>query len=107
MSLFNHDDFPLLILKPNPSRYGAIRKRIIRGIYYSKVQGVGSTGNVLMTKHILDALGRLHAIGDDDAREILEFHMDRVMEGAEKAGLLEVDLDFLKSRRESVLSLTD
>jgi len=51
--------------------------------------------NVLMTKHLLDALGRLHAIGDDEACELIKHHADTVIAGIKKEGLLKADLDFL------------
>lgn len=57
-----------------------------------------SAENVLMTKHILGALGRLNEIGDDDARAILRTHADLVATGAKNAGFLKEDLDFVLAR---------
>lgn len=61
-----------------------------------------SSANVLMTKHILDALSRLYNIGDTDACELIKQHADLVVAGAEQSGLLESDLKFVQMRRKEL-----
>ncbi|PIB24099.1 hypothetical protein BFP76_02325 [Amylibacter kogurei] len=63
-----------------------------------------AAGNVLMTKHILDALGRLYHLGDDDARDILKTHIDLMIESAKQKTLLDADMDFILKQRDEILA---
>ncbi len=58
-----------------------------------------SIGNVLMAKHLIDALARLAEIGDGDAVEIMRAHRKMVIETAQKGNLTKTDLAFLRDRR--------
>ncbi len=62
-----------------------------------------SSNNVLMTKHIVDALGRLLEIAESDAREILIGHLDLVLKGSKAANLLKVDTEFLAARTDKIM----
>ncbi|MFD0916488.1 DUF2254 domain-containing protein [Pseudahrensia aquimaris] len=62
-----------------------------------------SKGNVLMSKHILQALGRLSQIAEGGAREVLNEHADLVIQGAKNADLQKADLDFLEGRRKALM----
>ncbi|MEM8750648.1 MAG: DUF2254 domain-containing protein [Pseudomonadota bacterium] len=64
-----------------------------------------AAGNVLMTKHIIDALARLNQIGDDAACKLLSHHADLIMEGSRSHGLLKADLDFLEQYKEKKMAM--
>ncbi|MEL6750740.1 MAG: DUF2254 family protein, partial [Pseudomonadota bacterium] len=55
-----------------------------------------SQGNVLMTRHILEALSRLGELADGDGLELVQNHARLVIEEAEKMKLHDDDLTFLR-----------
>ena len=61
-----------------------------------------SPGNILMTQHILDSLGRLFAIGGDEARRILKNYADLIVEGTNNTGCMQVDKDFIADHHKSL-----
>jgi len=60
--------------------------------------------NILMTKHILDSLGRLYVIGSKEAREVLKYHADLIVEGTQKTACMQVDKDYIDDHYKALFS---
>jgi uncharacterized membrane protein len=60
--------------------------------------------NVLMIKHIIDALGRLLEIAEPEAREVLTQHLRLILESSKDANLLKNDVDFIANRCKAFVS---
>ena len=54
-----------------------------------------SAGNILMTKHLLDALGRLFVLGDEEACRLIKDHAETVVEGVKGTNALKSDIEFV------------
>ncbi|MGJ8528749.1 DUF2254 domain-containing protein [Maritalea sp.] len=54
-----------------------------------------ASSNILMAKHILNALGRLYIVGDEEACEIIKKHADLIVENVKKTEIMQTDIDFI------------
>lgn len=62
--------------------------------------------NVLMTEHVLESLGRLSQLANDEALPMVRKHLDRVIMGSRGAGLQPVDLQTLEAVYRRIIRAT-